>query len=62
MELKKLIYTVEDGVAVVTMNYMKNLNAIDFRGTKSIIDNRCCAMWISYYAAEQGGKENAAQV
>lgn len=29
MELKKLIYTVEDGVAVVTMNYMKNLNAID---------------------------------
>ncbi|WP_418489276.1 enoyl-CoA hydratase/isomerase family protein [Frisingicoccus sp.] len=29
MELQKLIYTVEDGVAVVTMNYMKNLNAID---------------------------------
>lgn len=29
MELKKLIYTVEDGVAVVTMNYLKNLNAID---------------------------------
>lgn len=40
----------------------KNLNAIDFRWTKSIIDNRCCAMWISYYTAEQGGKENAAQV
>ena len=29
MELQKLMYTVEDGVAVVTMNYMKNLNAID---------------------------------
>ena len=40
----------------------KHLNAIDFRWTKSIIDNRCCAMWISYYVAEQGGKENAAQV
>ena len=25
MELQKLIYTVEDGIAVVTMNYMKNL-------------------------------------
>ncbi len=29
MEVSKLIYTVEDGVAVVTMNYLKNLNAID---------------------------------
>lgn len=29
MELQKLIYTVEDGIAIVTMNYMKNLNAID---------------------------------
>lgn len=29
MELKKLIYTVEDGIAVIQMNYMKNLNAID---------------------------------
>lgn len=29
MELKKLVYKVEDGIAVVTMNYMKNLNAID---------------------------------
>lgn len=29
MELQKLIYTVENGIAVVTMNYMKNLNAID---------------------------------
>lgn len=29
MELKKLQYAVEDGVAVVTMNYPKNLNAID---------------------------------
>ena len=29
MEFQKLIYTVEDGVAVIQMNYMKNLNAID---------------------------------
>lgn len=29
MELEKLQYVVEDGVGVVTMNYMKNLNAID---------------------------------
>lgn len=29
MELKKIIYTVEDGIAVIQMNYMKNLNAID---------------------------------
>ena len=29
MELKKLIYTVEDGIAVIQMNYLKNLNAID---------------------------------
>jgi enoyl-CoA hydratase/carnithine racemase len=29
MELKKLQYSVEDGVGIVTMNYMKNLNAID---------------------------------
>lgn len=29
MELKKLIYTVEDGIALIQMNYMKNLNAID---------------------------------
>lgn len=29
MELKKLVYTVEDGIAVIRMNYMKNLNAID---------------------------------
>ena len=29
MEFQKLVYTVEDGVAVIQMNYMKNLNAID---------------------------------
>lgn len=29
MELKKLIYNVEDGIASITMNYMANLNAID---------------------------------
>lgn len=29
MELKKTVYSVSDGIAVITMNYMKNLNAID---------------------------------
>lgn len=29
MKLEKLIYTVEEGIATVTMNWMKNLNAID---------------------------------
>lgn len=29
MGLEKLIYTVSDGVGIVTMNYPKNLNAID---------------------------------
>lgn len=29
MDFEKLIYAVEDGIAVITMNYMKNLNAID---------------------------------
>lgn len=29
MELQKIIYTVEDGIGIVTMNYPKNLNAID---------------------------------
>jgi len=29
MELQKIIYKVEDGIAVIQMNYMKNLNAID---------------------------------
>lgn len=29
MKLEKLIYTVEQGIATVTMNWMKNLNAID---------------------------------
>ena len=29
MELKKLQYVVEDGIAIITKNYMKNLNAID---------------------------------
>ena len=29
MELKKLLYKVEDGLAIITMNYLKNLNAID---------------------------------
>ena len=29
MKLKKLQFVVEDGVGIITMNYMKNLNAID---------------------------------
>lgn len=29
MNLEKLIYTIEDGIGIVTMNYLKNLNAID---------------------------------
>lgn len=29
MEFKKLLYAAEDGIAVITMNYMKNLNAVD---------------------------------
>ena len=29
MGFEKLLYSVEDGVAVITMNYIKNLNAID---------------------------------
>jgi trans-2-decenoyl-[acyl-carrier protein] isomerase len=29
MDFQKLIYSVEDGIAVIQMNYMKNLNAID---------------------------------
>ncbi len=29
MDLQKVLYTVENGIAVITMNYMKNLNAID---------------------------------
>lgn len=29
MKLEKLLYETEDGIAVITMNYMKNLNAID---------------------------------
>lgn len=29
MQLQKTIYEVSDGIAVITMNYMKNLNAID---------------------------------
>ena len=29
MKLKKLHYTVEDGIAVVQLDYPKNLNAID---------------------------------
>ncbi len=29
MEFKKLLYEVENGLAIITMNYLKNLNAID---------------------------------
>ena len=37
MKLEKLQFVVEDGVGIITMNYMKNLNAID-DCTKSISD------------------------
>ena len=29
MKLEKLQFVVDDGVGIITMNYMKNLNAID---------------------------------
>lgn len=29
MELQKIVYTVENGIATIAMNYMKNLNAVD---------------------------------
>ena len=29
MKLEKLQFVVEDGVGIIAMNYMKNLNAID---------------------------------
>ena len=38
MELSKLIYTVEDGIAVITMNYLKNLNAIDEQMADELIE------------------------
>ena len=38
MELKKTIYSVTDGIAVIQMNYMKNLNAIDEPMAQELID------------------------
>lgn len=38
MELKKLIYDVQDGIAVITMNYLKNLNAIDEQMADELIE------------------------
>lgn len=38
MDFQKLIYTVEDGIAVIQMNYMKNLNAIDETMAKELFE------------------------
>lgn len=37
MELKKIQYTVENGIGIITMNYMKNLNAIDSQMADELI-------------------------
>ena len=37
MELQKLHYDVADGIATITMDYPKNLNAIIIRQTYTII-------------------------
>ena len=37
MELKKVNYKVEDGIAVIGMNYPKNLNAIDVEMADDLI-------------------------
>lgn len=37
MELNKIQYTVEDGVGIISMNYMKNLNAIDSQMADELI-------------------------
>ena len=38
MELKKIVYSVEDGVAVIAMNYKANLNAIDEQMADELIE------------------------
>jgi len=38
MEFQKTIYKVQDGIAVITMNYMKNLNAIDEQMADELIE------------------------
>lgn len=38
MELKKLHYTVDEGIALITMDYGKNLNAIDDQMADELID------------------------
>ncbi|RGD73372.1 enoyl-CoA hydratase/isomerase family protein [Anaerofustis stercorihominis] len=38
MEYKKNIYTVEDGIAKITMNYPDNLNAIDMAMAEELLD------------------------
>ena len=51
MELQKLIYTVEDGIAIITMNYMKNLNAIDEQMAEEL-----------FYAFDMAEKDPAVRV
>lgn len=51
MELQKLIYTVEDSIAIITMNYMKNLNAIDEQMAEEL-----------FYAFDMAEKDPAVRV
>lgn len=51
MEVKKLIYKVEDGIALITMNYMKNLNAIDEQMADELL-----------YVLEQADRDPAVRV
>ena len=37
MELKKIVYIVENGIGIIAMNYMKNLNAIDSQMADELI-------------------------
>lgn len=37
MELKKNLFTVEDGIGIISMNYPKNLNAIDMEMAKELL-------------------------
>ncbi len=37
MELEKIVYKVEDGIAVIQMNYPKNLNAVDDKMAEELL-------------------------
>lgn len=38
MELEKVIYSIQDGIAVITMNYPKNLNAVDEKMADELLE------------------------